>query len=174
MTARRSAQKTVENLFGSVSILVDQPFRVGAIIRVDSIEGTVESIGLRSTRMRTVDRTLVVIPNGKLADMRIETLGARDRIRFATKLQLARTSSSAEIAKVIELARACLEAHERVVGADVFVRMTGVTDTSVDIDVAAPIETLDPAEFAATREQLLLGLVDVVGKAGARLAEPRR
>ncbi len=169
-----AAQKTVENLFGSLSILADQPFRVGDVVRVDTVEGTVENIGLRSTRLRTVDRTLIVIPNGKLADMRIETLGARDRIRFSTKLQLARTSSADEITRVVELARKRLEQHADVAAADVFVRFSAVSDQSADIDIAAPIATLDAGRFAAVREELLLALVTVVEEAGARLAEPRR
>ena len=94
-----AAQKTVENLFGSVSILADQPFQVGDTIRVDTVEGTVETIGLRSTRMRTVDRTLIIIPNGKLADMRIESLGPRDRMRFATRLSLVLLQRSGELAQ---------------------------------------------------------------------------
>lgn len=169
-----AAQKTVENLFGSLSILADQPFRVGDVIRVDGVEGTVESIGLRSTRLRTVDRTLVVIPNGKLADMRIETLGARDRFRFSTKLLLARDSTAEEIERVVDLARERLGGNRRVAKDEVFVRFSAVSDVSADIDVAAPIETIDSAEFAETREELLLALVTVVRDAKARLAEPRR
>ena len=68
-----AAQKTVENLIGSVTIGLDVPFKVGDFVRADGAEGTVEAIGLRSTRLRTLDRTVVTIPNGKLADARIET-----------------------------------------------------------------------------------------------------
>src|SRR4030095_9051053 len=73
-----AAQKTVENVFGAFSLGVDQPFREGDTITVDEVVGTVESIGLRSTRLRTLDRTIVAIPNGKLAEMKTETLTARD------------------------------------------------------------------------------------------------
>ena len=60
------AQKTIENLFGSVAIAVDQPFRVGEVITVDGVTGLVKNIGLRSTHLRTDERTLISIPNGKL------------------------------------------------------------------------------------------------------------
>jgi MscS family membrane protein len=169
-----AAQKTVENLFGSLSILADQPFRVGDLVRVDGVEGNVENIGLRSTRIRTVERTVIVFPNGKLADMRIETLGARDRIRFATKLQLQRDSTEGEIRRVLDLVRTRLEGHARVVRADVSVRLAALSDQAVDVDVAAPVDTLDLKEFALVREELLFLVVLAVKDAGARLAEPRK
>jgi MscS family membrane protein len=169
-----AAQKTVENLFGSVSILADQPFGVGDTIRVDGVEGTVETIGLRSTRMRTVERTLVIIPNGKLADMRIESLGPRDRIRFSTKLALRRDAEPAQIEAVVEELRDKLRAHPKVHKNDVFVRMTGIGEWSFDVDVAAPIDTLDANEFAKVKEELLLTCMRVVTDKGTGLAVPAR
>ncbi len=167
-----AAQKTVENLFGSISILADQPFRVGDIVRVDNIEGTVENIGLRSTRLRTVERTLIIIPNGKLADMRIESLGPRDRIRFSTKLRLARSTTTAQVRAVTDGIRKMLEGHASLRKEDVFVRMSAIGESSLDVDVSASVETLDAAEFARIKEELLLACIDVVDRAGARLAVP--
>jgi MscS family membrane protein len=169
-----AAQKTVENLFGSVSILADQPFGVGDTIRVDGVEGTVETIGLRSTRMRTIDRTLVIIPNGKLADMRIESLGSRDRIRFATKLSLRRDTSTKQIEVIVEHLQAKVSAHPRVHAGDVSVRMSGIGECSFDIEVSAPVATRDGNEFAKVKEELLLTCMRVVDEAGAHLAIPAR
>jgi MscS family membrane protein len=169
-----AAQKTVENLFGSISILLDQPFRVGDTIRVDSVEGTVESIGIRTTRLRTVERTLVIFPNGKLADMRIESLGPRDRMRFGLKLQLARSSTTAQIRSVVARLQERLAAERLVRKEDVFVRLSGIGEASYDIEVSAPIETLDANEFARVREELLVACVECVEKAGAKLAIPVR
>ena len=169
-----AAQKTVENLFGSISILVDQPFKVGDTIRVDSIEGAVETIGLRSTRIRTVERTLVIIPNGKLADMRIESLGPRDRIRFATKLALGRDTTIGQIQTILEAVRTRLKAHASVLENDVQVQLGGLGESSFDVDVAAPVETTNINEFARIREELLLECVRAVDEAGASLAIPAR
>ncbi|MBX3188055.1 MAG: mechanosensitive ion channel family protein [Labilithrix sp.] len=169
-----AAQKTVENLFGSVSILADQPFRVGDMIRVDGIEATVETIGLRSTRMRTVERTLVIIPNGKLADMRIESVGSRDKIRFSARLALSRETTPAQIEAIIGAIRSKLEAHAKVSKPDVFVRLTALGESSFDVDVAAPIETVDGKEFALIREELLLDCMRSVDASGAKLAIPAR
>jgi len=169
-----AAQKTVENLFGSLSILADQPFRVGDLVRVVGVEGSVESIGLRSTRIRTVERTVIVFPNGKLADMRIETLGARDRIRFTTKVQLHRESTAEEIQRFLEAARARVSGHAKVVKDDVSVRLSSLTDLSADVEIAAPVETLDVKEFAVAREELLFAVVAAASDAHVRLAEPRK
>jgi MscS family membrane protein len=169
-----AAQKTVENLFGSISILVDQPFRIGDTIRVDGIEGTVESVGLRSTRVRTVERTLVIFPNGKLADMRIESLGPRDRMRFAIKLQLARAATTAQIRTVVAQLKDRLVAHSLVRKEDVFVRLSSIGESSYDIEVSTSIETLDANEYARVREELLVAVVEIVERAGAKLAVPVR
>lgn len=169
-----AAQKTVENLFGSISILADQPFRVGDTVRVDTIEGTVENIGLRSTRVRTADRTLVIFPNGKLADMRIESLGPRDRIRFATKLQLSRSTTTTQLKAIVAALKEKLEAHPSVRKQDVFVRLSAIGEASFDVEVAAPIETVDAIEFARVREELLVTCIDLVEKLGAKIAVPTR
>jgi MscS family membrane protein len=169
-----AAQKTVENLFGSLSILADQPFVVGEVIRFDTVEGTVESIGLRSTRLRTADRTLVVIPNGKLADMRIESLGTRERIRFATKLLLARHTAPDKIRTIVADIKTMLESHPLVCKEDTLVRVTGIGESSFDVDVIAFVNTRVFDDFAKVREQLILDTVDVVERAGATLALPTR
>jgi len=169
-----AAQKTVENLFGSISILADQPFGVGDTIRVDTIEGTVETIGLRSTRLRTVERTLIIIPNGKLADMRIESLGPRDRMRFATKLPLARDTKVAQIESIVAKLRERLRSHPSVLEDEVVVHLAALGESSFDVEVAAQIETLDSNEFAKIREELLLECVRMVDAEGARLAVPAR
>ncbi len=169
-----AAQKTVADLFGSVAILADQPFRVGDTIRVDGVEGTVESIGLRSTRMRTIERTLVIIPNGKLADMRIESFGDRDRIRFAAKLEISRDATRDQLATIRDALEKALRAHEKVRAEDVFVRFSGLGAQSYDVDVSAPVDTHEWLEFAKIREELLLACVQAVEQAGAKLALPTR
>jgi MscS family membrane protein len=160
----------VENLFGSLSIGVDQPFRVGDWVTVDTISGSVESIGLRSTRIRTLDRTLVTIPNGKLADMRVESFAGRDRIKLGTVLALDRTATAAQVRAVVEGARALLEAHPKV-WPEVTVAMARISDTSFDVEILAWFEA-PWDEYVQIREEMLLGLIAVVEKAGAKLAGP--
>lgn len=165
-----AAQKTVENLFGSLSILVDQPFRVGDTIRVDGIEGAVETVGLRSTRIRTSDRSLVVIPNGKLADMRIESLSARDRTRFATKLRILPKATHEQIEAFVGAVSEALARHPKVRREDVVVRLAGMADGVLEVEVAGSVETTKFAEFADARQELLLLCLAAARKSGVEIA----
>jgi MscS family membrane protein len=166
-----AAQKTVENLFGSISIGIDQPFRVGDFITVDTVIGTVESIGLRSTRIRTLDRTLVTIPNGKLADMRIESFAERDRIRFLCVLSLTRESRAAAVQEVLSSTRTWLLEHPKV-WPDLSVSLLRITDASLDIEISAWFSTTDWSEFQRIRGEVLLHLLEIVERAGTELAYP--
>jgi MscS family membrane protein len=116
----------------------------------------------------------VIIPNGKLADMRIESLGPRDRIRFATKLSLARDTEVTQIEALVKALRDEIRAHPAIHKDDVLVHLSGVGESSFDVDVAAPVETTDAIEFAKIREQLLLTCVRMVAAQGAKLAVPAR
>lgn len=169
-----AAQKTVENLFGSLSIGVDQPFRVGDFITVDGlVTGTVESIGLRSTRIRTLDRTLVTIPNGKLADMRVESYAPRDRIRLLVTLPLDRRAGPAAVRAVLEGARAYFKEHPKAF-VERSVSLAKIGEGSLDVEVVAWFQTTSWDEFLVLREEAILALLDVVEKAGTRLAYPTR
>jgi len=109
-----AAQKTVENLFGAFSIGVDQPFREGDFVKVEDFVGTVEVIGLRSTKIRTLDRTLITLPNGKLSDMRLESFAARDRIRLACSLGLVYETTTAQMRQVLAELEKRLRAHPKI------------------------------------------------------------
>jgi MscS family membrane protein len=170
-----AAQKTVENLFGAFSLGADQPFRVGDMVRVeDAVLGTVESIGLRSTRIRTLDRTLVTIPNGKLAEMRLESLAARDRMRLACVLGLSYETTAAQLTRILaELAR-ILREHPRVIPDTVSVFFRELGDTALQIDVSAYFQTRDFGEFQGFRQEVLLRFMGAVEAAGAAFASPAR
>ncbi|ACG72170.1 MscS Mechanosensitive ion channel [Anaeromyxobacter sp. K] len=168
------AQKTVENLFGSVSIGVDQPFRQGDYVNVEGVTGTVESIGMRSTRIRTLDRTLVTIPNGKLSEMRSETFGARDRIRLSLNLGLSYSTSAAQMREVIRRVDALLRAHPRVHPDGIGVRFTALLDSTLNVEVLAWFQTTDWNEFCEIRTEVLLQIMEAVEGAGSSFAFPTR
>lgn len=169
-----AAQKTVENLFGTFSIGVDQPFQVGDFVIVEGVMGTVEVIGLRSTRIRTLERTLVTLPNGKLADMRIETFAPRDRIRFFTVLGLARHTTSAQMRQVLAGLESTLRAHPKLWPEGVAVRFKEINPNALDVEVQAWFGTTDWSEFLGIRQDLLLAFLGVVEAAGTTFAEPTR
>lgn len=166
------AQKSLEHFFGSVSIGVDQPFRVGDWVLVDGIEGEVEAIGLRSTRIRTLDRTIVSIPNGRLAESRTENFGERDRVRLRTVVGLEYGTPAATVRTVRDGIEALLRAHPRVWPDRVVVRFFNFGASSLDLEVFCWIETTQIDEFRLAREELLLGIMDVVERNGASFAFP--
>ena len=166
-----AAQKTVENLFGAFSLAIDQPFREGDVIQVDGITGTVESMGLRSTRIRTVERTLISIPNGKLAEMRVETITARDRLRFYCVVGVAHAPAP-RILEILHGIEALLRGSSLTIGASVSVCLVAITDSAMNLEVAAMIDTTEYAKFLEVRQGLLLDIVTVIDKAGSTLAHP--
>ncbi len=169
-----ASQKTVENLFGAFSLGIDQPFREGDFVKVDTVMGTVEAIGLRSTRLRTLDRTLVSIPNGKLAEMRIETFAVRDRIRFACTLGLVYGTTASQMRLVVAGLEQILREHPKIWKDSITVRFKELTATSLDIEVEAWFATPDWSEFRLIRQETLIAFMEVVEKAGAAFAFPTR
>ena len=168
------AQKTIENLFGSVSIAVDQPFHVGDFASVGGATGVVEHIGLRSTRIRTLDRTLISIPNGKLAEERTESYAARDRFRLSTTIGLTYGTTRAQMGQVLAGVERVLRQHAHIWPDAVVVRLAGLGASSLDIDVMAWFVVPTWADFQVCREEVLLDVMQVVQDAGAEFAFPTR
>jgi MscS family membrane protein len=165
-----AAQKTVENLFGTFSLAVDQPFREGDSIRIDGAEGFVETVGLRSTRIRTADRTVVSVPNGKLADMRIETLNRQDKLRFFCSVPLAH-AKTAQLEQLLEKLSALLASEPLIDSSSASARVVALTNVGVNVEAAAMLSTTDGTKFAEARARLLLGILRSVEEVGARLAQ---
>lgn len=169
-----AAQKTVEHLFGSISLAVDQPFRVGDFVKIEDFVANVEAIGLRSTRFRTLDRTLITIPNGRLADMRLESFTARDRMRLACTIGLVYGTRAAQMRQVLEGLERVLREHPRIWPDAVVVRFKELAASSLDIEVMAWFETPDWPEFQLIRQEVLLQFMEVVERAGTSFAFPTR
>jgi MscS family membrane protein len=167
-----AAQKTLENLFGAFAIGADQPFQEGDFVRIDDFMATVESIGLRSTKFRTLDRTLITIPNGKLADMKLESFTARDRLRFTTMVRLLYSTKPEQVRRVIAGLERALRAQPKLWPDGVTTRLVQLGTNSLDIEVAAWFDTADFNEFQRIREELLLSFLAVVAEAGASFYAP--
>jgi MscS family membrane protein len=167
-----AAQKTVENLFGAFSIGVDQPFREGDFVRVEDFVGTVESIGLRSTRFRTLDRTLITIPNGRLADMRLESFTVRDRMRLAAVIGLVYETTEEQMREVLTGFERVLREHPQIWPDAVVVRFREFAASSLDIEIMAWFQTREWSEFQLIRQGILLDFMGVVERAGTSFAFP--
>src|SRR6185295_11558416 len=132
-------------------------------------EGEVESIGLRSTRLRTMQRTVVVFPNGRLAEQQMENFGVRDRILLKTVLRLRYDTDAATIRRVRDDIERLLIDHPLVWPDRIIVRFKGFGDSSLDIDVIAWLATTDYNIFRAAREEIYLKIMDIIAAAGAML-----
>jgi MscS family membrane protein len=167
-----AAQKTVENLFGGLTLLVDQPVRVGDFCRFGDRLGTVEEVGLRSTRVRTLDRTLVTVPNGEFASLQLENYTRRDRIWLRATLGLRYETTPDQLRCVLEDLRRLLRLDARVDPDPARVRFVGFGAYSLDLEVFAYVRTADYGEFLAIQEDLYLAMMDVVAAAGTSFAFP--
>jgi MscS family membrane protein len=167
-----AAQKTIANLFGALSIGVDRPFREGDSVRVGDVEGTVEAIGLRSTRIRTAARTIVTIANAELADTRTESLAAADRTLFAVALGIEYGTPPAKLRALLPALEALVRAQPKVWPDKVRVRLVGLGASALDVRVQAWFMTTDGDEFATLRQELLFELLETIEAAGIGLAFP--
>jgi MscS family membrane protein len=169
-----AAQKTVENLFGAFSLGADQPLREGDFVRVEDFVATVETIGLRSTRFRTLDRTLITIPNGRLAEMRLESFTVRDRMRLACTVGVVYGTTAEQLRRVLGGLERTLREHPRIWPDAVVVRFKELAASSLDIEVMAWFQTPEWSEFQLIRQEILLQFMEVVEKAGTSFAFPTR
>ena len=168
-----AGQKTVENLFGAFSIALDQPIREGDIVCVENFIGTVETVGLRSTRFRTPERTTISIPNGRLAEMRLETFSTRDRIRLVCSFGLAIGTSSATMRQILNEIQCYLLAHPFISQeVEVEVRFAGITETALSVEVVCAFKTSEWSQFTAMRQEVFLNIMEIVERAGTTLAHP--
>ncbi|MGA3301199.1 MAG: mechanosensitive ion channel family protein [Candidatus Acidiferrales bacterium] len=166
------AQQTIANLFGGVSVLGDEVIRVGDTCRFGDRSGTVEDIGLRSTRVRTDERTLLAIPNGTVATINVENLSRRDKILFKTNLGFRPETKADHLRYVLSELRRLLYSHPKIETKTVRVRLTDVAAGSLSVEVFSYVLTVDFNEFAAVREDLLLRIMDIVDDAGTSVAMP--
>jgi MscS family membrane protein len=167
-----AGQRTVENLFGGMVLILDQPVRVGDFFRYGDKLGTVEDIGLRSVKIRTLDRTLVSIPNGNFSQMELENFAARDKIRLSTTLGLRYETTAAQLETVIRELRQALLAHPKVDPDPARVRFTRFGAYSLDVEILAYVKTSDFNEFLEVQQELFLRFMRVVEDAGTGFAFP--
>jgi MscS family membrane protein len=168
------AQKTIEHFVGSLTLITDQPVRVGDFCQVDGLLGTVEDIGMRSTRLRTLDRTLVTIPNGVMSGATIENYTSRDRFLFRKTLSLRYETTPDQMRAVLWRLRGVLEADARVTEDPARVRFLDFAESSLDLEVFAYVLAADYNAFLGVAEELNLAIMDVVAECGARFAFPSR
>ena len=167
-----ASQKTIENLFGGVAVLSDRPVSVGEFCKFGSSMGTVEDIGLRSTRVRTLDRTLLTIPNGSFSTMSIENFDRKDKTLFHVTLNLGRETTPDQMRELLGSIAALLKDNPKIEAGDLPVRFVGIGAYSLDIEIFVYIRTVNGDEFMKLQQDLFLTTLDAVESAGTALAVP--
>jgi MscS family membrane protein len=167
-----AAQKSLENLIGGVTIYADRPLRVGDFCRFGDRLGTVEEVGLRSTRVRTLDRTLVSIPNADFSGMPLENFSVRDKIWFHPRIGLRYETSPDQIRYILVEIRKMLYSHPRVDPDPARIRFVNFGAYSLDLDIFAYVKTTDYGEYLEVAEDLNLRIMEIVAEAGSSFAFP--
>ena len=167
-----AAQDTVGNLFGAAAVFLDKPFKIGDSVRIGDVEGSVEEMGLRSTRIRNGEGHLITVPNREMGNSRIVNISRRPTFRTAFTLGLPHSMTAAEVQKAIDLTRETFADHPQT--HDVTVQFTRIADASLNIEVVHWCKTTEGRKQAAVLQELNLRLKERFDAAGIRLATPTR
>jgi MscS family membrane protein len=167
-----AAQSTIENFIGSLTIFADRPVRVGDFCRFGDEVGTVEQIGLRSTRIRTLGRSVMTIPNAEFSRLRLDNFSLRDHNLFRTTVSLRYETTPQQLRDVLARVREVLRTHPRVLADPARVRLVEFGPHSFQLEIFAYVNSNDWDEFLAIREELFLQIGDAIEAAGTRLAVP--
>ena len=167
-----AAQKSLENLLGSITIYASQPVRVGDFCKFGDTLGTVEEIGLRATQLRTLGRTVVHVPNALFSSKEIENLTQRDKILYRTRLRLSYNDTSEQVRQVLMNIRELIDQHEYIDEENSRVRFLEFGEYAQELELYVYIKTMDFAEYLEQVEDVNLRISDVIESAGAHLTVP--
>lgn len=169
-----AAQDTAANLFGSITIILDRPFKVGDYIKVGDTEGSVEEIGFRSTQIRTPNKSLITVPNSVMAKEKIENLGARTARRFKHSIGIASWTPPGKVNSFVNELRHCLATHPAIVKDEISVFFQSIGDYDYKIVVNCYIETNEAEVELQTQQDLLLRFIELAGAQQVELPYPTR
>jgi MscS family membrane protein len=164
-----AAQQTIANVFGGVSIIGDNPVTVGDFGNFGGLMGTVEDIGMRSTRVRTLTRTVVSVPNTAFAGMNLENYSLRDKILFNPTIQVKRASPKEQIRLCMRELSEMLAKHNEVELGPTPVRISSYTSSSFGIEIFAYVLTRDINAYYKVEADLFLAIDDVITSVGIEL-----
>jgi MscS family membrane protein len=167
-----AAQPTIENFIAGLTLFADRPVRVGEFCRFGDTIGTVEEIGMRSTRIRTLDHTIVSVSNSDFAKARLENYSARGKIWYHPRIKLRYETTPDQVRYILVEIRKLLYAHPKVHQDPARIRFVQFGECSLDLDVFAYIDTTDYGEYLEIAEDVNLRIMDVIKSAGTELAIP--
>lgn len=167
-----AAQDTIANIFGSVVVASDQPFRIGETVRIGAHTGTVEDIGLRSTKLRLVDRSLMVIPNRTVANDAITNLSRFTARRVEQVIGITYNAKAEQLEALVADIRRLIESDAAVNAPDTLVFFRDFSASSMDIWIVYVIKEPDFAQHMQVRQRLNFGVMKLVEARGLAFAFP--
>ena len=169
-----AAQKTLENLIGGISLLLDKAVQVGDFCKIGDRVGTVDDIGLRSLKLRTLDQNLLVVPNGVLAQMQFENMKARPKLLIHQTFSLRIETQVEQLRFVLDGVQKMLDEDPAIESGTSRLRVTNFAGAAFELELFAYGKTGDWREFTAIRQEILLKIAGIVEAAGTRFAAPTR
>ena len=167
-----AAQKTLEDLFGGITIITRKAIRVGDFCQLADQLGTIEDIGLGSTRVRTLSNTVLTIPNAKVSQMSLENYSLRQKIWFHHVFGLRSDTSPDQMREVLSETTQMLRSDRRVEKESARIRLIQFGASSLQVEIFAYIKTTDYTIFVEIQEDLLLRIMDIIAANGTGIALP--
>ncbi len=169
-----AAKDTVSNIFGSLMIIFDRPFQVGDWIQAGDMEGTVEEIGFRSTKIRTFAKTLISVPNNVIANMALNNYSRMPKRRIKLTVGVTYDTTPAQMREAVQRIRSLLQSHPAIDQEFFLVNFTDFGASSLDIMVYCFTTTTVWAEYLDARQDLCLRIMDILEEMGMEIAFPSR
>ena len=167
-----AAQKTLENLIGGVSLLMDKAVQVGDFCQIGDQLGTVEAIGLRSLKLRTLDQNLSVVPNGSLAQMQFQNMARRSKFFINQTFSLRIETQAEQLGFVLDRVQSMLDQHPAIEPGSCRARVMSFIGAAYQMELFAYGKTGDWAQFTAIRQDVILKIAEIVEASGTRFAAP--
>lgn len=172
VTFALAAKDTASNIFGGIVIISDKPFLVGDWIQTPSLEGIVEDITFRSTRIRTFDDALIIVPNSSLASASITNWSKMNKRKIKFNIGLTYSTSEDTIKTIINNIEAYLNSHENILSDSVLVRFDEFTDSSLDIMITFFVNQTALVELKRIKEEVNFKIMKIVRSNNAQFAFP--
>ena len=169
-----AVRPTLENVIGGLTLFADRPARVGEFCRFGAESGTVEEIGLRTTKIRRQDDAVVTISNSELAQIRIENFSRRRKFLFNPQLRLRFETTAQQLQQIATEIETMLLEHQKVLDGTERVRLSGFGEYALELDARAYVDATDAVEFQAVQQELNFRILDIVKRAGSNFALPSR
>jgi MscS family membrane protein len=167
-----AAQKTLENIIGGVSLLMDKAVQVGDSCRIGDQVGTVEDVGLRSLKLRTPDQNLLIVPNGSLAQMQFLNMMRRSKLLINQTFSLRIETQAEQLRFVLDRVQNMLDQHPAIEPGTCRVRVTNFVGAAFQLELFAYGKTGDWAQFTKIRQDVILKIAEIVEASGTRFAAP--